>query len=177
MDKKPPNKFVFKPYNALFPSLFAEEQKRLASHLPSLVLIEHVGSTAVPGLGGKGIIDIAIAAPAHAWETIKVQLEKLAYKFHPAFSTESRLYFVAYLPDPEEEIRRYHIHLTHEGSTDWQGLLGFRDHLRSHPEEAREYANIKERAVLEAKGDGSIYRDLKNPFLTKNLDRVKSRTE
>lgn len=55
------NKYVFKPYSALFPNLFAKEKARIVQHFLFPASIEHVGSTAVPGLGGKGIIDIAIA--------------------------------------------------------------------------------------------------------------------
>ena len=49
-------KYVFKPYNPKFPVLFEQEKQRIASHLKEKAPIEHVGSTAVPGLGGKGII-------------------------------------------------------------------------------------------------------------------------
>lgn len=56
-------KYVFRPYDPIFPKLFIKEKNRLKKFLGRTVLIEHVGSTAIPGLGGKGIIDIAIAAP------------------------------------------------------------------------------------------------------------------
>lgn len=54
-------KYVFKPYKESFPELFDNEKKRIAALLGTDPVIEHIGSTAVPGLGGKGIIDIAIA--------------------------------------------------------------------------------------------------------------------
>lgn len=52
------NKYVFKPYNWIFPELFSLEKERIAAHVPIIMQIEHVGSTAVPELSGKGIIDI-----------------------------------------------------------------------------------------------------------------------
>ncbi len=53
-------KYVFKPYNQKFSELFEKEKERIISCLKKRLSIEHVGSTAVPDLGGKGIIDIAI---------------------------------------------------------------------------------------------------------------------
>lgn len=63
------NKYVFKPYNPVFSKLFETEKKRLSNYLTGLFRIEHVGSTAVPGLGGKGIIDIYIVVPENKLNT------------------------------------------------------------------------------------------------------------
>lgn len=57
------SKYVFKPYNSIFPELFEKEKERLSKYLTGEYQIEHVGSTAVQGLGGKGIIDIYLATP------------------------------------------------------------------------------------------------------------------
>lgn len=154
-------KYVFKPYSANFPRLFEAEKKRLLAALKRPAKIEHVGSTAVPGLGGKGIIDIAIAVERQDLELISKQLQELGYEFRPNFSTSERLYFVNFLPDSEEETRRYHIHLTYLDSKEWKELVGFRDYLRTHPEEAKEYAEIKKRAAIAANQDGKKYRQLK----------------
>ena len=55
------NKYIFKPYHEIFPKLFEQEKLRLSKYLTGEYMIEHIGSTAVPGLGGKGIIDIMIS--------------------------------------------------------------------------------------------------------------------
>lgn len=109
------SKYTFKPYGALFPTLFLRETEGIAPHLPSDALIEHIGSTAVPGLGGKGIIDIAVAVPKSCMESVCSELQKLGYEFRLIFSTPDRFYFIIYLPDPEEGTRRYHLHLTNLG--------------------------------------------------------------
>ncbi len=67
-------KYIFDPYDEIFPELFAKEKKRIASYLPKALQIEHVGSTAVPGLGGKGIIDIAILVEKQDIEEISLKL-------------------------------------------------------------------------------------------------------
>lgn len=162
------NKYVFKPYNQLFPELFAKEKARINEHLfPTS--IEHVGSTSVPELGGKGIIDIAIAVEKQCMEEAKNKLQELSYEFRPSFSTPERFYLVAYLTDPEENIRRYHIHLTYLESKQWKELITFRDYLRTHPEAREEYANIKKKAADMANHDGEQYRKIKEPIIEKAL--------
>ncbi len=166
-------KYVFKPYNKIFPELFDQERNRLNAHLKLTVLIEHVGSTAIPGLGGKGIIDIAIAVKKEDLGTTSEQLQCLGYEFRPSFSTPDRLYFINFLSDPEEGTRRYHIHLTFPESDDWNGFIGFRDHLRTHPEALQEYAEIKKQAAHEANQEGERYRKLKEPMFKKISDLSK----
>jgi GrpB-like predicted nucleotidyltransferase (UPF0157 family) len=158
-------KYVFKTYSKIFPELFEKEKKRIASHVKGLIAVEHVGSTAVPNLGGKGIIDIAIAADRQNINSVSEQLQQLGYEFRPAFSTPDRLYFVIYLPDPEEEARRYHIHLMHLENPEWRKFIGFRDYLRNHPEKAEEYGEIKRKAALEANQNGQKYRDMKESVI------------
>lgn len=163
-------KYVFKPYSKIFPELFEKEKQRIVSQVPAIIAIEHVGSTAVPGLGGKGIIDIAIATEKRNIEAISTKLQKLGYEFRPAYSTPERLYFVIYLPDPEEETRRYHIHLTYPENPEWKKFLGFRDYLRNHPKEAHEYGEIKKKAALDANHDGAKYRKMKESII-ENIKR------
>ena len=145
-------KYVFKPYSKIFPDLFEREKERISSHIKHL-MIEHVGSTAVPNLGGKGIIDIAIAVDRKEMESVSKRLQELGYEFRPMYSTPDRFYFVIFLPDPEEETRRYHVHLTYPECSEWKEFIGFRDYLRSHPEEAQEYGEIKRKAALAADQD------------------------
>lgn len=151
----------------IFPKLFDEERIRISSHFKTALRIEHVGSTAIPNLGGKGIIDIAIAVNRKDMESASKQLQSLGYEFRPVFSTPDRFYFLIYLPDPDEKNRRYHVHLTYPESDDWKGLLEFRDYLGNHPGEAQEYAEMKKHAALEANHEGEHYRKLKEPMFKK----------
>lgn len=161
------NKYVFKPYSKIFPDLFQNEKERIISNVRLPLVVEHVGSTAVPGLGGKGIIDIAIAVDRDDMDLVSKQLQAIGYEFRASFSTSDRLYFVTYLADKEEKKRRYHIHLTYPENSEWKEFLGFRDFLRRHPQEAKEYAKLKEQAALEANGEGEKYRKLKEPIFKK----------
>jgi GrpB-like predicted nucleotidyltransferase (UPF0157 family) len=148
-------KYVFKPYSKIFQELFQKERQRIASHLKEVLAIEHVGSTAVPGLGGKGIIDIAIAVNKINMNAASKQLQDLGYEFRPTFSTPDRFYFIIYLPDPEEGSRRYHIHLTYPENSEWKEFIEFREYLRHHPKELQEYAELKKQAAIEANHEGA----------------------
>ena len=165
-------KYVYKPYSKIFPELFQKERARISASLRKALAIEHVGSTAIPGLGGKGIIDIAIAVAKEEMERSSIILQKLGFQFRPSFSTPDRFYFIAYLSDPEEGSRRYHIHLTYPSSKEWKELIGFRDYLLSHPEAVTEYAQIKKQAASEANQIGTQYRKLKEPIFEKVLSII-----
>jgi GrpB-like predicted nucleotidyltransferase (UPF0157 family) len=163
-------KYIFKPYSKIFPLLFEKEKARIREAVKENVLIEHVGSTAIPEMGGKGIIDIAIAVEAEMMGLVSEELETCGYEFHSEFSTEERLYFKNHHADLEDGNRSYHIHLTFPESLDWKGFLGFRDYLIKNPEMAREYVIIKQKAVAEADNDGEKYRKIKEPVIKKVYD-------
>lgn len=165
-------KYVFKPYSKIFPQLFCAEKKRIANAIGITALIEHVGSTAVPGLGGKGIIDIAIAVNKKNLEIVSKLLQNLGYEFRPAFSTPDRLYFINHVSDPEEGTRRYHIHLTYPENPEWKHFLGFRDYLKNHPQVAKEYAEIKNQAAMEANHNGEQYRKCKEAIIQKIIGNL-----
>lgn len=164
-------KYVFNPYSEIFPKLFEEERHRITSGIKTHLVVEHIGSTAVPGLGGKGIIDIAIAASKNEMDSVCSQLQSLGYEFRPTYSTQDRLYFVINLPDPQEEVRRYHLHLTYLENSEWKEFLRFRDYLREHPKERDEYTEMKKIAALEANHEGARYRKLKEPMFKKVRDK------
>lgn len=166
------SKYVFKPYNALFPQLFLLEKERISSLLTGDLRIEHVGSTAVPGLDGKGIIDIAISAPEQQKEAVKFQLQELGYEFRPQYSSSERLYFVAMRPDPEEGTRRYHVHVMRKESSEWRHFIAFRDALRADPRAREEYAALKQQAAAEAQGVGDVYRAGKKSIFAKIIPKM-----
>ncbi|MCE2983731.1 MAG: GNAT family N-acetyltransferase [Parachlamydia sp.] len=160
-------KYLFKPYSKIFPDLFQKEKERIAPSLTNVLAIEHIGSTAIPGLGGKGIIDIAISIPKEEMEHASNSLKKLGYEFRPTYSNPDRFYFITYLADPEEGSRRYHIHLTYPENKEWKELIGFKDYLKTHPEAIEEYATIKKQAARLANQDGEQYRKMKEPIIQK----------
>lgn len=160
-------KYVFKPYSKIFPQLFEKEKERILVHIKKTLLVEHIGSTAIPNLGGKGIIDIAIAVHKEDLESISKQLQDLGYEFRANGSTQDRLFFIILLPDSEEETRRYHLHLTYPDNSEWKAFIDFRDYLKDHPKELKEYEELKRKATLEANHMGELYRNIKEPIFKK----------
>jgi GrpB-like predicted nucleotidyltransferase (UPF0157 family) len=167
------NKYVFKGYEPIYPQLFEEEKNRLRKALDSRVKIEHFGSTAIPGLGGKGIIDIYVTAPKDNLLIVKKSIEKAGYEFRPDAGTPERLFFRRIVAKLESNEQRYHIHLTNDGNPGFIQDISFRDYLRSHPEDLNKYAEIKVKAAAEANNDKDAYMKIKEPFIQEILAKLK----
>ena len=159
-------KYKFRPYDPNFKKLFAVERRKLNKILDHTLAIEHFGSTSVPGLGGKGIIDIIILVPKKYFKSAKKRLVEDGYHYSEVGSHEER-YFFDRLYKYKGKIRRVHIHLTFNGSYHFYDALTVREVLKSDPKVRREYVKLKRDASRLSKGDGKIYRDYKNPFLWK----------
>jgi GrpB-like predicted nucleotidyltransferase (UPF0157 family) len=155
--------YVFRRYSERFPALFAYEKKRLRKILPS-ALIEHIGSSAVPGLGGKGIIDVLVAVPKDAVADGLKKLIARGYTYTGRGGCEERAFLMRMVRYAGRE-RQVHVHLVQIGSGVWQRDLAVRDYLRHDKVAAKEYAKVKRMAVREAKGEGEKYRQLKRSFL------------
>ena len=104
------NKYVFRKYSNKYPSLFKREKSRLKEITPK-ARIEHVGSSAVPGLGGKGIIDVIISVPKNEIRASIKKLEAGGYEYRPLAGEEGREFFRRIIRYGGRE-RRVHIHLT-----------------------------------------------------------------
>src|ERR1700712_384951 len=134
-------------YDPRWPSLFDEEAKRLRATLdPSLIVgLEHFGSTAVPDLSAKPIIDILIAVRslADARASFVEALRNLHYVYWADNPKKDRMFFVKGMP-PFGSRRSHHVHVTETQGEMWQ-RLAFRDYLRTHPDEAGIYERVKKR--------------------------------
>ena len=147
--------------------MFQAEAERLRGILPAdLVLeIQHYGSTAVPGLDAKPIIDMLLATSdlAAAREVFPGSLEPLGYAFWTDNPKIDRLFFVKGLP-PSAPRRTHHLHVTETGGELW-GQLAFRDHLRDHPEDAMAYATLKRDLAVRHRTDRDAYTTAKGNFI------------
>lgn len=166
------DKYVFKPYDAIFPKLFKEEKERLSSYLTKDYLIEHIGSTAVTGLGGKGIIDIIVAADESDLSEVSLEIQKAGYEYRAVASMPTRLFFRIDQKDPVDGTKRYHLHLVAKDSHDWKDSLAFRDYLINHPDEVGRYNELKQKAAEEANQEGEIYKQIKEPFIKEILRKA-----
>lgn len=173
-------KYLFRPYDQEFPILFEKEKERLLKVLGRDIQLEHIGSTAIPGMPGKGVIDICVSLPRDKWNQTKTILSGLGYDYKPKEKEREteRLFFMANLPDRQLGTRIYHIHLTHSGSSYLKESLAFCDYLRSHPSDAKKYAEIKKNATLEAQKHKTkdemrdTYMKVKAPVIEKILSKL-----
>lgn len=130
-----------------------------------LVQIEHVGSTAVPGLVAKPIIDILAAVTS--WDGFDGAAERLCalgYEYTPfPDTTDPRVFRKG--PAEGVQLRTHHLHVTAAGSSCWRRILAFRDHLRAHPNEAAAYARLKQKLVGQFANQPDRYTDAKTEFV------------
>jgi GrpB-like predicted nucleotidyltransferase (UPF0157 family) len=169
---------MLEKYSKEWPDKYAAERDLLSSHLGNASLdIQHIGSTAVPGLTSKPIIDTMIAIPSigEAGSLVPV-LENIGYVHKPEMSSTERLFFRK--GDPVE----YHLSLTQPDHTSyWERQILFRDYLIAHPEYAREYESIKQEALNELQevdladlSRSKAYSEKKGPFIQKVLELARA---
>lgn len=164
-----PSAVVIADYDPRWPEMYEAEKARIleaAGHW--LVDIHHVGSTSVPGLAAKPIIDImpGIRSLADTPRIIE-PMAHLGYEYIPAYEDQlpERRYFRK-PPGPESVNRRqFHVHVVETTSDFWRRHLAFRDYLRANPEASAEYAALKRRLAAEFGSDREGYTNAKTVFI------------
>lgn len=154
-------------YDPAWPALYAAEAARLREALPPGLIraMEHFGSTAIPGMPAKPIIDILVAVPsiAEAREAAVRPMEALGYAFWAENPKRDRLFFVKGLP-PSAPRRTHHVHMCELGGEMWQRLV-FRDVLRADAEEAARYAALKRELAVRFREDREGYTEAKAGYV------------
>jgi NAD-dependent deacetylase len=158
--RPPRSRVVIAEYDPEWPRLYCEEAARIREALGEVVAeVEHMGSTAVPGLAGKPVIDISVGlrsldlAPHHV-----AAMQELGYQYMGELGLPGRLYF-----RKGPTTSTHHVHAVEWGGEHWHRHLAFRDYLRAHPDEARRYAESKRRLAVEVGHDWYDYVERKNP--------------
>ena len=168
---------VVSPYSAEWPASFVTLREELLSVFrPTKVQVEHIGSTSVPGLVAKPVIDMLLGARDLTDIELKIPaIEKLGYSYVAKYERElpMRRYFVK----SGSNSLRVHLHAVVHGSAIWKEQIGFRDALRFDPALASQYADLKLRLAAEFKHDKSAYTDAKAPFIQTVLSRLHSRAD
>ncbi len=135
---------VIRPYDPSWPEAFETERARVEPVLgPWLVRpVEHMGSTSVPGLAAKAIVDmLAVVRVIDDVDQAVRPLQNLGWIHAPEPGDEERR--VRSFCTPDVGARSHHLHVVEEQSGDWQGCLAFRDYLRAHPGLTSAYAALK----------------------------------
>jgi GrpB-like predicted nucleotidyltransferase (UPF0157 family) len=163
------------PYDPAWPALFAIEANRIRDALKpgEVVGVEHFGSTAVPGLAAKPIIDILIAVHSlsRAKATMIEPILALGYVYWSENPKTDRMFFVKGMP-PYGDRRTHHIHITEPNGEMWQRRLAFRDHLRANPDEAYRYEMLKRDLAARYPGDREGYTEAKTEYIETVYRRI-----
>lgn len=152
-------------YRAEWPEMFEVERARLVEVFRGLeVRIEHVGSTSVPGLPAKPIIDICVGL-ARLDDAVarRPGLELLGYEYVPTYEVQipERRYFRRPVVHP----RTHHLHCLVADGDEWRRHLGFRRRLRSDPELRDAYATLKRDLAGRFGRDRRGYTEAKSSFI------------
>ncbi len=138
------------PYDPRWPELFLKEKEHLLSCLPNELIrrVEHFGSTAVPGLAAKPIVDMLVEVTDLEATRVRVAplLESQSYDYfwRPTLGDDTPPFYAWFIKrDPTSGVRTHHIHMVeHQFLEHWDRLL-FRDYLLEHPQVAAEYQALK----------------------------------
>ena len=161
------------PYDNTWPLEFAAEAERIARACADLpIRLEHIGSTSIPGMSAKPVIDILAGRPGTTPGTAYVAaFRQLGYEHKGAYGIPGRNYFRRGTP------RTHHVHLVSWSSEFWRDHLLFRDYLRAHPDIAREYDTIKRELAAMYLTDKENYTDAKGPFVRSIVRRAREQQQ
>ncbi len=164
-------------YDPAWPGRFAAERARLegawreARVAGEVVAVEHIGSTAVPDLAAKPMLDIMVglrAWPASAG--LLAAVERLGYLHRGEMGVAGRHYFLDGVPGGE---RSHHIHAVEHGGRFWRDQVQFRDALRGDPEARGAYADLKRTLARAHPRDSSAYGEGKHAFIRTVVRRAR----
>jgi len=164
-----PGPVVVVDYDPAWPDMFERFRDRVAGVLEGVAIaIEHVGSTAVPGLAAKPIIDmdVVVPSPAEVPEAIR-RLARLGYVHKGDLGIPGRAAF-----RPPADLPHHHLYVCAQDSPVLRNHLAFRDYLRSHPDTARRYDDLKRDLARRYRDDREAYTEAKTAFITGILRRV-----
>jgi GrpB-like predicted nucleotidyltransferase (UPF0157 family) len=161
-------------YDPAWPERFEAEAGRLRAALGGLAsAVEHVGSTAVPGLAGKPVLDIAITVASEAAaDACIAPLAGLGHAYRGAYGDDPRRRY--YVRDADGR-RVAQIHLYILPAAAWDEKLAFRDALRADPALAAAYSAEKHRVAGEVAWDKAAYAIAKGPFVERTLAALRDR--
>ena len=163
-------------YDIAWPLKFEEQKADIMNAIGNKVAgIEHIGSTAVPGLGAKPIIDIMVGLRqlSDAKECIE-PLRRIGYEYVPELEAEipERRYFHRGPSNVPE--KHYHLHMVEIDGEFWGVQVLFRDYLRTHSDCAREYCELKKDLAAKYRLNREAYTEAKSSFIKSTIAKARN---
>lgn len=157
------------PYDPTWPDLFLATARPLRAALGQGALrIDHIGSTSLPGVAAKPILDIQISvAGFEPFDRILQPMAALGYDWRSDNPELTKRYF-----RESPGARRTHIHVREAGSWSEQLNLLFRDYMRQHPDDCAAYVALKQRLAVQYRDDREAYTEAKDPFIWQILSKA-----
>ena len=163
------------PFNPQWVNLFKEEAKCLKDKFPFLIKrIEHFGSTAIPNLSAKPVVDMLIEVTSFKEVKKKIvpALTALGYDYFWRPEIDKPPMYAWFIKRDKNGKRTHHLHMVEKDSTLWDRLY-FRDYLREHPKTAREYEKLKTHLATEYPNDREKYTKAKTEFIVSVTEKAK----
>ncbi len=162
------------PYDRSWPLLFARERALVLGVAGGWIdRVEHVGSTAVPGLAAKPVVDLMAGLSfMRDAERCVDPLVGLGYSYWAEGAEPHHRLFVRFV-DETMTARTHNLHLVEVGGAYWRDRLLFRDHLRENPETARAYARLKHGLADQYRDDREAYTAAKSDFVREIVRRAR----
>jgi GrpB-like predicted nucleotidyltransferase (UPF0157 family) len=158
------------PYDPAWPRLFEDEKRHLLDCLPDDLIrrIEHFGSTAIPGLAAKPIVDMLVEVTSLEETKTRIApvLEGQGYDYfwRATHGEDGPPFYAWFIKRNPASIRTHHVHMIESDFEHWDRLL-FRDYLIDHPETAKEYETLKLRLADDHPNDRIAYTNGKTEFV------------
>jgi len=161
------------PHNPKWAEIFEKGKQLLKNTFgDTIIAIEHVGSTAIPGIPAKPIIDINVGVESlEVARGMKEKFESLGYEYRPfvpGHTPEDLKWQELYVKGPEAK-RTHHVHVTVYGSDYWNNDLLFRNYLRKNSKRAKQYAELKEELAKKYADDRGTYTKRKEQFINETV--------
>lgn len=159
----------YHPYDEKLPQVFEDIKSLINDTIPD-IQVEHIGSSSMPGVGGRNVLDIAIPSLTQKHEAIRTKLKQIGFEDSP---------FPHYLPllvaSTAFEGGKYIIlmYVVSPDNETYKNWISFRNHMRTHPDDAKEYNDTKKQVIKEGKTRGDLYQNAKAPFLQKISTKIK----
>ena len=169
------------PYDPSWPARFEQERCHLLDCLPNelILRIEHFGSTAVPGLAAKPVVDMLVEVTdlQAVRERVVPVLEAQGYEYfwRPTRGDDGPPYYAWFIKrDPATGVRSHHIHMVESDFSEHFDRLLFRDYLIAHPDVARRYEDLKRALAARHPADRRAYTGGKTAFILAVMAEAKS---
>ena len=161
------------PHDPRWRDAFEAEAKKVAAALgENVVAVHHVGSTSIPDIYAKPVIDLLVEVrDVNEVDGRSPSMESLGYEALGEYGIPGRRYF---RKDDREGIRTHHVHAFEAGSAEVVRHLAFRDYMIAHPVDAQRYSELKRRLAEEHPQSMDDYMDGKDGFI-KEMDRRAAR--